>query len=241
MSLLMSLPHCAIAGCLAIILAGPALANPEMEIQSPESILATAQAHLEQSARAQHAGRVEIGMGYLDPRLRLTRCTQPLEAFQAAGARPTGRTSVGVRCPDVAGWTIYITANVDVFGKALVTTRTLARSAALASGDVQLVETSLANLGAGYLDDSADIDGMVTSRPLPAGTVLTPAMLKAQQLVRRGDRVSLVGGEGPIQVEMVGEAMSDGARGQRVRVRALNSQRIVEGWVISASVVKVTL
>jgi flagella basal body P-ring formation protein FlgA len=51
----------------------------------------------------------------------------------------------------------------------------------------------------------------------------------------------LVSGQGPIQVEMLGEAVNDGARGDRVQVRALNSQRIVEGWVVSASVVKVTL
>jgi flagellar basal body P-ring formation protein FlgA len=241
MSLSGSLPKYVTAGYLAMALAGPLQADPGTDSQSPESILDAAREHLEQAARAQLTGRVEVQMGYLDPRLRLAQCAQPLETFQASGARPTGRTSVGVRCPDITGWTIYVAANVDIFGKALVTTRSLPRSADLAPGDVQLVETSLANLGAGYLNDSADIDGMVTRRPLPAGTALTPAMVKAPRLVRRGDRVTLVGGEGPIQVEMLGEAINDGARGERVRVRALNSQRIVEGWVVSASVVKVTL
>jgi flagellar basal body P-ring formation protein FlgA len=241
MSAARSLPHYVTAGCLALLLAGLSQADPGVNYQSSESIINTAHEHLAQNARAQHAGRVEIAMGSLDPRLRLTQCNKPLEAFQAQGARPSGRTSVGVRCDDSAGWTIYVTANVDVLGKALVTTRSLARNADLTAGDVQLVETSLANLGAGYLDDTADIDGMVTRRPLPAGTVLTPAMVKAPHVVRRGDRVTLVGGEGPIQVEMLGEAINDGARGERVRVRALNSQRIIEGWVVSASVVKVTL
>lgn len=232
---------CLAAVSLALLLAAPLQADPGSAVQSAESILETARDYLVRGAQAQHPGRVEVETGYLDPRLRLAQCAQPLEAFQASGARPTGRTSVGVRCPGVAGWTIYVTANVDVFGKALVTTRSLSRSADLTAGDVRLMETSLANLGAGYLTDSADIDGMVTRRPLPAGTVLTPAMIKAPRLVRRGDRVTLVGGEGPIQVEMLGEAINDGARGERVRVRALNSQRIVEGWVVSASVVKVTL
>lgn len=241
MSVARSLPQCVTAGCLALVLAGPTQADPGAIIESPERILDTAREHLARNARAQHAGRVEVEMGHLDPRLRLTQCAQPLETFQASGARPTGRTSVGVRCPGVTGWTIYVTANVDVYGKALVTTRALPRSAGLTAGAVRLTETSLANLDAGYLDDSADIDDMVTRRPLPAGTVLTTAMLEAQRLVRRGDRVTLVGGAGPIQVEMLGEAINDGARGERVRVRALNSQRIIEGWVVSASVVKVTL
>jgi flagella basal body P-ring formation protein FlgA len=226
---------------LALLLTGPALSTSGEEIQPPESILTAARDHLEQTARAQHSGRVEVQMGHLDPRLRLTRCDQPLEVFQPSGARTGGRTSVGVRCADATGWTIYVSANVDIFNKALVTTRALPRGAELAPGDVRPVETSLAGLGAGYLQDPAEIEGLATRRPLQAGTVLTPAMLKAPQIVRRGDRVTLVGGEGPIQVEMQGEAVNDAARGERVRVRALNSQRIVEGWVVSASVVKVTL
>jgi flagella basal body P-ring formation protein FlgA len=66
-------------------------------------------------------------------------------------------------------------------------------------------------------------------------------MIKVPLLVKRGDRVRLVSGEGPIQVEMLGEAIEAAARGDRVRVRALDSKRIVEGWVVSASVVKMTL
>lgn len=237
-----SLPQRRATALLALMLAGPLQADPGgAALESPQRILETAREHLIGSARTRHPGRIEVETGYLDPRLRLARCPQPLEAFQASGARPTGRTSVGVRCPGEAGWTIYVTANVDIFGKALVTTRSLARRADLTGGDVRLMETSLENLDAGYLTDAADLDGMVTRRPLPAGTVLTPAMIEAPRLVRRGDRVTLVGGEGPIQVEMLGEAINDGARGERVRVRALNSQRIVEGWVVSASVVKVTL
>jgi flagella basal body P-ring formation protein FlgA len=146
-----------------------------------------------------------------------------------------------VRCPDSAEWTVYVSANIEVFGTALVTTRSLARGTPLASDDVKAVETELTKLGHGHLQSSEEIQGMATLRTLPAGTVLTPSMLKAPRIVRRGDRVTLVSGQGPIQVEMLGEAINDGARGDRVRVRALNSQRVVEGWVVSASVVKVTL
>lgn len=235
--------HTLTAAGLALLLAAPGCLPAEsgVSFQSPESILKTAQGYLEQAASAQHAGRIDVRMGHLDPRLRLADCDQPLEAFQSTGARAVGRTSVGVRCTGAPGWTIYVSADVDVFSKALVTTRSLPRGADLGPEDVRLVETTVSGLAAGYLRDSAEIEGLATRRPLPAGTVLTPAMLVAPHIVRRGDRVTLVGGEGPIQVEMLGEAVNNAARGERVRVRALNSQRIIEGWVVSASVVKVTL
>lgn len=232
---------CSLAVLLPVASLGTASAWAADGIHPTADILATAQAFLEQATRDQHGGRSEIALGRLDPRLRLTQCPQPLQASQPAGARLAGHTSVVVRCPDRAEWTIYVTAEIEIFGPALVTTRGLARGTTLAPADVRSVETKLTNLGQGHLRSAEEIQGMAALRALPAGTVLTPSMLKAPRIVRRGDRVTLVSGQGPVRVEMLGEAINDGARGERVRVRALNSQRIVEGWVVSASVVNVAL
>lgn len=226
---------------LTLCAIGPTMAADGIEIQSRASILSSAETYLQTTVQDQHSGRIKVTMGNLDPRLRLTRCAQGLQVFQPSGARNSGRTSVGVRCPDASGWTIYVPAEISVFAKALVATRPLARGAGLTPGDVTLVETDVSKLGHGYLETPADIDGLVTRRPVAAGTVLTSAMIKAPLLVKRGDRVRLVSGEGPIQVEMLGEAIEAAARGDRVRVRALDSKRVVEGWVVSASVVKMTL
>lgn len=228
------------AGLAMVMLSGPSLAAA-LAIQSAAEIIERAETFLTAAASGQHSGRVEVKLGRLDPRLRLSRCDQPLEAFQPPGARMSGTTSVGVRCPSASGWTIYVPATINVFSKALVTSRTLAKGAALQPGDVQITETEVSKLGQGHLQSLEEIQDVVLRRPLPAGTVLTPSLVVSPQVVRRGTRVTLVNGEGPIKVEMLGEAVSDAARGERVRVRALSSGQIVEGWVESASVVKVTL
>ncbi len=230
---------------LPLLLLNSALASAqvpaEAAIQAPTDILAAAETHLKQAAAAQHDGRIDITLGRLDARLRLRQCTQALQAELPSGARLSGTTSVAVSCPDLAGWKIYVSAEIDIFGPALVTTRSLARGTPLTPGDVQSVETKLTGLSQGHLQTAAEVEGMALLRAVPAGTVLTPSMVKAPRLVRRGDRVMLVSGQGPIQVEMLGEAVNDGARGDRIRVRALNSKRVIEGWVVSPSVVKVTL
>ena len=212
-----------------------------MPIQSLDSIRTTAEAFLLESAKAQHDGRVTINMGQLDPRLRLTECSQPLQAFQPAGARLSGHTSVGVRCTGASGWSIYVTADIDLYADALVVVRPLARGQMLTLQDVQVQETDISNLGFGYLYDPSQIEGLVTRRPVATGAVLTPSLVKAPRLIRRGDRVTLVNSNGPIRVEMLGEAMGDAAKGERVRVRTLGSKQVVEGWVISAGVINVTL
>jgi flagella basal body P-ring formation protein FlgA len=234
------LPPSLTAAVIAAALAVPALAQ-EPPIQPAQDILASARDYLSAAAAGQHTGRIEVRLGHLDPRLRLPRCGQTLQAFQSPGARLSGTTSVGVRCPDAAAWTIYVPAKIDVFHKALVTTRALAKGAHLQPGDVRIVETEVSELNQGYLQSVDEIQGLAARRPLPAGTVLSPSQVISPRLVRRGDRVTLVNMTGPIQVEMIGEAVSDAARGERIRVRALNSGKVVEGWVESAGVVKVTL
>ena len=210
-------------------------------IEPPATILERAERHLATAVAEQHSGRVEIRMGHLDPRLRLTKCTAPLEAFRPSGARANGPTSVGVRCPDTNGWTVYVPAKVDVFGTALVATRGLAKDSLIRAADVEAREIEVSRLGHGHVQSIEDVRDRIMRRSVPAGTVLTPAMLTSPDLIRRGSRVTLVNTVGPIKVEMLGEAIGDAARGERVRVRALDSGEIVEGWVESASVVKVTL
>lgn len=222
------------------LLAAPCMAAAPA-VQPTTEILDRAETFLTAAAASQHSGRIEVKMGHLDPRLRLTRCDRPLEVFQPSGARLNGQTSVGVRCPGASGWSIYVPAKIDVFDKALVTTRALAKGAQLQPGDVQVTETEVSKLGQGHMRSTDEVQGLVIRRPVPAGTVLTPALVKSPRLISRGARVTLVNSQGPIKVEMLGEAISDAARGERVQVRALNSDQVIEGWVESASVVKVTL
>jgi flagella basal body P-ring formation protein FlgA len=78
-------------------------------------------------------------------------------------------------------------------------------------------------------------------RPLAAGAVLTPAMLTDVPLVTRGQQVTLEVGADTMNIRMAGEALDEAALGQRVRVRNLSSERVVEGVVRSAQVVEVLL
>lgn len=222
-------------GLAGLVAASPAPVHP------PEGILAAAKAYLEQTLSPPAGGRLEIKLGRLDPRLRLVQCKQTLEVFQPTGARSLGATSVGVRCPGPVNWTLYVTADIEVFAPALVTTRSLARGEALLPNDVQRQETAVSRAGHGYLQDMQQIEGLVARRPIAAGAVLTPSLVKAPRLIKRGDRVTLINQSGPIRVEMAAEALGDAARGERVRVRTLDSRQIVEGWVVSPSVIKVTL
>lgn len=210
--------------------------------QSHTSILEAVRTFLQTQAEQQFSGRVETRLSPLDKRLKLAACASSLDVSLAPGAKLIGTTSARVSCPrDTTSWSIYVTGKISVFGYTLVSRRALARGTLVTAADLQLVEQDLSRLYYGYLSDPQRAQGKELTRAVPAGQVLTPSLLRAPLVVRRGDRVTLQARIGGLDVSMQGEALSDGAQGQRLRVRALNSKRVVEGQLISANVVKVTL
>lgn len=209
--------------------------------QSHASMRGTAQSFMDAFVGTQHQGRSTVKLGQLDSRLRLKSCRAPLEAFAPPGARIMGNTTVGVRCVDEGGWTIYVSARVDVFGPVLVARQPLARGAVVQDSDLELVERNLANLPHGYYSDSQPITGMLAKRTIAATTVITPQMLQAPKLIKRGQRVTVIAESGALRIRSVGKALSDGKSGDIVRVRAEGSQRVVDGVVVSQGVIKVAL
>lgn len=176
-----------------------------------------------------------------DSRLRLTRCSVPLNAFQHGAVGLGPRTTIGVRCPTGAQWTIYLAVAVEAEMPLLVLRRAVARGATLVADDVVVRPTWVKGAGGGYLTQLEQLARMHAKRSLAVGTVLTPDMLMSDVLVKRGQEVTLVAQVGGVEVRAKGVALSDGAQAGRVRVQNLNSQRVVEGVVTADSMVRVAL
>ncbi|SEQ11672.1 flagella basal body P-ring formation protein FlgA [Ectothiorhodospira magna] len=227
-------------GCMILCGTGPAMATA---IQSHDSILTVASDFLDAQARAHHGDDlvVQVRPGNLDPRLRLQACGAELEAFLTPGTRMIGNTTVGIRCPAPAPWSLFVPMQVNVRGEVVVLERPLPRGALIASGDIRVELRDLGNLHGGYLTNPAEVSNMVLRRGLPAGTVLSPQMVEPQRLVHRGDTVILLAQGGGLSVRMEGLALAHGAYGDRVTVRNLSSRRVVEGRVLSAGVVGVNM
>ncbi len=186
-------------------------------------------------------GRIETSIGRLDPRLRLVQCEAPLQVSRTPGSRYIGRMTLEIRCPSPKSWKLLLPVTLRAYGQVVTTTRTLTRGTLLRKEDLSLKEQELNRLGYGYLSDLDEAVGKELRRSVRAGATLTPSQLAAQRLVRRGQRVTILANAGGIEVRMVGEALTDGARDELVRVRNRKTKRIVEGVVESNGVVRVNL
>lgn len=214
-------------------------AGAEAGIESLANIENTASAYARHNAsRPGYTAQAEVSQ--LDARLRLTACSRPLRAFSAPGARATGATTIGVRCEGEKPWTVYVQANVRLFGPVLVASRSLSKGSEVISSDVRIEQRDISGL-TGALGAPADAVGWIVRRPIDAGAVLTTASLEPARVVKRGDRVILVAGNAGLEVRMAGEALGDGAIGASVQVRNLLSKKVIQGTVAAAGLVRVPL
>ncbi len=217
---------------------GPALA--EEAFQSHDAIRQAVSDYL-LAEGAHYSQAPVITVGRIDSRLRLQPCAEPLEVFQPPGGKLIGNVTVGVRCASPKQWSIYVQAKVAVLEQVLVASRHLQRGTPLERADLEFVEKDIATLSGGYLTDLDKTEGMILNRSIRAGMALGPHMLEAPKLVRRGDRVIILAAADGVEVRMAGEALSDGAEGELVRVRNLSSGREVEAEVVRAGVVRVRM
>ncbi len=221
---------------ICFLLTHSVLAN---EHQSHESIhLAVEQFVL---AASDHSQDMESSINKLDARLKLHQCNHSLRAFWPPGSRAQGSTSVGVACEDEKPWKIYVPVKITEFREIAIVRRPLLRDDLLKEGDIEMQRRDISRLGQRFLTDYSEFIGYRVRQAAFVGKVLQANMLSIPELVKRGEKVTLLASGGGIEIRMQGEALSNGGKGAVIQVRNVNSKRIVEGEVISKGVVQVRL
>ena len=225
---------------IACLVAAPAFAQVDESIQSLDAIRDAAQSFVVQQVPKQAPGAVQVNVGALDARLRLAPCADPLKVSLPPGATFRARMTVAVSCTGADTWTIYVPVTVDTQTSVLVLRRAAGRGERLTAADVEAQTRVISGTGDSYLTDPKELSGRTVKRPLGAGTALTADLLADDLVVRRGQRVTLLASVGSLEVRAAGLAMNDAPAAGRVKVQNLSSNRIVEGVVETADVIRIT-
>ncbi|WP_296754460.1 flagellar basal body P-ring formation chaperone FlgA [Thiobacillus sp.] len=205
------------AACLSLATAVHA-AGP----QDPAAL----QAHAERFLKTQTGGLPgKVTIQVKPPRTTLSACSA-LDAFQPAGSRSIGKTTVGVRCLAPAPWTVYLPAQVRVIGRYAVTRQPLAANHVLTAADIVLREGDLGSLPADVITDADTMLGYRAVSGLAAGAPLRSALLRPPLAVQQGQATRLVLNGPGFSVQSEGQALANAGRGDRVRVKTRSGQVI---------------
>lgn len=173
----------------------------------------------------------EITLRTFDKRLRLHHCSSSLEAFWPLGNKKLGNTTVGIRCNGEKPWKIYIGAHIHIYKYVWVSNAALQRGQMIEKANIKKEKRDITKLSGRYLLASLPITGKLMKRNVPANQVLTNIMLESQKLVRRGDRIIIVSQHGAVEVRATGVALSEGSKGDRIRVKNMSSKREFEAYI----------
>lgn len=217
-----------------------ASAGAAQALQSHASILETGRQFLEAQV-TERAGRTEVEMGALDRRVRLPRCDGQLEGFLPPGGRLAGNTSVGVRCNGSKPWKLYVPARIRLFREVAVADGYLDRNTRIREGQVVMAERDVTAQNRGFITDPARVVGKTLKRTVYDGDVISPGVLDRPKLIQRGEQVTIVSRSRVFEVRMQGEALTDGSKGDRIKVKNKKSKRIVEGEVAAQGLIIVQL
>lgn len=198
------------------------------EVQSLAAIEAAVKGYVAQTLG--DGGDSEFTVSRLDPRLRLADCDNALKTRFSREPR-AGANAVEVRCEGDRPWSIYVSVDVARFADVVVATRGLARGAVIGAEDVKLVRRRVNGAQLDYLSNAQAAVGHIAARAIGPDQILGAGNVMLPRLVKRGEEVIIATVGAAINVRVKGQALKDGALGDRVSVRNLNSKRVVEGVV----------
>jgi flagella basal body P-ring formation protein FlgA len=137
-----------------------------------------------------------------------------------------GKTSIGVRCNEQPGWSIFLQANIKISINLLVSNKPLSQGTVLSATDFSLHEGTLGQPG--MLTDPTQAIGKTLKFSIGTGQVLRSDMLQASLVVHQGQTIKLLVRGNGYTIGTEGQALSNAASGQSVRVK------VVSGQVVSA-------
>ncbi len=169
-------------------------------------------------------GKIMIKVGKIDRRITLAACPK-LEPFTPPGGRLFGNTTVGVRCvSSSSSWTLFVPVQVKINTDLLVAVRPLQQGQVLRKEDIAIQNGNLTDPG--ILVDPAHAVGKVLKFGVGAGQALKQNMLRSPYSITEGQIVQIqVAGQG-YRINYEGQALSNAAEGQSLRVRAASGQVI---------------
>ena len=145
---------------------------------------------------------------------------------------------------DIDGETLRkmsVTADVRIHMPVLVAAHALKRGEHVEPTFFEIMESDVTKLRGAYYIDHNHLENMRLGRSIGAGDILTDQHIERIPIVKRGELIRIVARGGIFEVTIDGTAMQDGGKGDLIRVKNVDSGKVVRGHVIDPGLIEVGL
>lgn len=134
---------------------------------------------------------------------------------------------------------INLRLDVKLYQQVAVAANQIGLGEIITADKLRYEQMDTGRLGLGYFSDMNKVAGLIARRSLPPGMVVTESMVNKPILIKRGSTVIILARIGDMEVTAAGQAMQDGNEGQLIRVRNINSAKIISAKVLDGDTVQV--
>ena len=148
-----------------------------------------------------------------------------------SGMKPLGKISfaIGLVRDGREFKRVWASARVHVYRNAVIALNNLKMGSTVSRDDVRLAKVEM-NDGYDAIGSVDEAEGMIVARPVTAGSTVRKEYLKPENVVKRGEMVTVTVENDKFRIKSKGVAAEDGHRGSVINVRTAGG-RIVTGKV----------
>jgi flagella basal body P-ring formation protein FlgA len=129
--------------------------------------------------------------------------------------------------------------NVRVFEFVAITKRKTGRKQPLTKENVFIARRETTRLRGMAFSSIDDLKGMTTTRPVQSRTILTDYMVETPPTIKQGSLVKLIVKKSGFRIVTKGLAQQTGYKGEVIKVKNLDSKKMLYGKIINSDSVQV--
>ncbi len=136
---------------------------------------------------------------------------------------------------------VFVRAQVEVFKNVVIANRRIKRGEEITPEDLALESRDISVVPQKYFEDIAQVADTEARTSIPKNSTIYEWMIKEIPLVHRGDEVAILVTGPNLTVKTMGRALEDGYLGKMIKVKRLESDKTLEGFLVSPTEVEVRL
>jgi len=133
---------------------------------------------------------------------------------------------------------IFLRAKVEIIKDAVVAYKIIKKGNILDKSDLVVSEKDISFVPS-YYTNPKDLLGKETTAAVPAGSIITQAMVREKPIIAKYDKVDALLKIANLVVKAPGRAMQDGYLGKTIKVQNLVTKKYFDATVLSSKEVKV--
>jgi len=133
----------------------------------------------------------------------------------------------------------YVPVQLRWMTNAVVMRKQIPARSLLTQSMMTTQRTDISGHSGSWWTNPAELTGMRLTRPLAAGAVILTSYVKQPPMIKRGDMVSILLDAGGIHIRTAGKALRAAARGDRLKVKNLRSNEIIQVVAESPGIVRI--